>query len=65
MARSSGKDPGLDKCRLLQPVLGLMYSGRVEDGVVLIRGLYRNADRDQFERETLARVQGSPQWVPR
>ena len=51
LSQSGGKDPGLDKCRLLRPALGLMYSGRFSDGVALIRGLYRAADRQEFERE--------------
>jgi hypothetical protein len=41
-----------------------MYSGRFDDGLVLLRGLYRGADREQFERETTERVRGSPLWVP-
>jgi hypothetical protein len=65
MRTSNGRDPGVDKCRLLQPALGLMFSGRLDDGIVLIRGLYRGADREQFERETLEKVRDSPHWVPR
>lgn len=65
MSESDGKDPGLDKCRLLRPVLGLMYSGRMDDGLVLIRGLYRGADREAFEQETVEKVRQSPLWVPR
>ncbi len=41
MSESGGKDLGLDKCRLLRPALGLMYGGRFDDGLVLLRGLYR------------------------
>jgi len=63
MLSSGGKDPGLDKCQLLQPALGLMYSGRLDDGLVLIRGLYRGPDREQFEKETLARIRESLRWV--
>lgn len=65
MSASGGKDTGLDKCRLLPAVLGLMYSGRMEDGLVLIRGLYRGKDREQFERETVEMVRQSPRWVAR
>ena len=65
MSVSGGKDPGLDRCRLLGPVLGLMYAGRIDDGLVLLRGLYRGADREQFEAETLEKVKKSPLWVPR
>jgi hypothetical protein len=65
MAVSAGRDSGLDKCHLLRPALGLMYSGRLTDGVALIRGLYRGADREDFERETIERVRRSPLWVER
>ena len=65
LSESAGKDSGLDKCRLLKPALGLMYSGRFYDGLVLIRGLYHGADRDQFERDTVERVRHSPLWVER
>lgn len=63
LAESRGVDVGLDKCRLLRPALGLMYSGRLHDGIVLIRGLYRGLDRDEFERDTVERVRQSPLWV--
>lgn len=63
ISESGGRDEGQDKCRLLKPVLGLMYSGRLSDGVALIRGLYHGADREQFERETIDRVRASPLWV--
>ncbi len=65
MSESGGKDLGLDKCRLLQPALGLMYAGRFTDGLALIRGLYRGADREDFERETIEKVRTSPLWVER
>ncbi|HEU4693173.1 MAG TPA: FG-GAP repeat protein [Vicinamibacterales bacterium] len=65
MSRSGGKDLGVDKCRLLRPALGLMYSGRFSDGVALIRGLYRGDDREEFEREVTQKVRGSRLWVDR
>lgn len=65
LSQSGGKDLGLDKCRLLRPALGLMYAGRFHDGLVLIRGLYRGADRQQFERDTVEKVRTSPLWVDR
>jgi hypothetical protein len=65
LSESGGRDQGLDKCRLLRPVLGLMYSGRFSDGVLLLRGLYRGADREQFEREVTQRVRESRLWVER
>ena len=58
-----GEDAGLDKCRLLAPVLGLMYAGRVGDGLFLLRSLYASPDRDAFAQETVTRVQASPLWV--
>ena len=63
LSESGGLDVGLDKCRLLRPVLGLMYAGRFNDGVVLLRALYRGGDRDEFERDTVERVRQSPLWV--
>jgi hypothetical protein len=65
LSESGGQDPGLDKCRLRRPALGLMYAGRFQDGVVLIRALYRGGDRDEFERDTIERVRKSPMWIER
>jgi FG-GAP repeat len=65
LSESGGKDLGLDKCRLLRPALGLMYSGRFHDGLILIRGLYHGADRNQFESETIDKIRQSPLWVER
>jgi hypothetical protein len=65
LSESRGQDAGLDKCRLLKPALGLMYAGRFHDGLVLIRGLYRGLDRDEFERDTVERVRQSALWVER
>jgi hypothetical protein len=65
LSESGGRDMGVDKCRLLRPVLGLMYSGRFSDGVLLLRGLYRGADREQFEREVTQRVRESRLWIER
>jgi len=42
-----------------------MYAGRFQDGVVLIRALYRGGDRDEFERDTIERVRKSPMWIER
>jgi hypothetical protein len=63
LSESGGRDSGIDKCRLLRPALGLMYSGRFDDGLVLIRSLYHGADREQFERETAEKVRTSPMWA--
>jgi FG-GAP repeat protein len=65
MSQNGGKDPELDKCHLLRPALGLMYGGHFYDGLVLIRGLYRAADREEFERETVEKVRSSPLWIER
>jgi hypothetical protein len=65
MSESGGRDLGLDKCHLLRPTLGLMYGGRFSDGLALMRGLYRGADRGDFERETIEKVRSSPLWVER
>jgi hypothetical protein len=65
LSQTDGRDPGLDRCRLLRPVLGLMYSGRFSDGMLLLRALYRGADREQFEREVTQKVRESPLWVER
>jgi hypothetical protein len=42
-----------------------MDAGRIDDGLVLIRGLYRADDREQFEAETVERVRQSALWVPK
>jgi hypothetical protein len=63
LLENGGADAGLDKCRLLGPVLGLMYAGRFSDGLLLLRSLYDNPDAPAFERETVTRVRESPLWV--
>jgi hypothetical protein len=65
LSESSGVDLGSDKCTVLGPALDLMYTGRFNDGVALLRGLYRGPDRESFEEETIERVQSSPLWTPR
>ena len=65
LSETGGKDLGVDKCVVLRPVLGLMYSGRFDDGVVLLRRLYQGADRNTFEPETTKRVRESALWVAR
>ncbi len=42
-----------------------MYSGRFQDGLVLIRALYRGGDRDEFESDTVERVRQSAMWIER
>jgi hypothetical protein len=61
----NGHDAGTDKCTVLAPVLGLLYTGRIEEGITLLRRLYRHDDAEQFESALLARVRSSPLWVAR
>lgn len=65
LSTSGGRDAAVDRCRLLRPALGLMYSGRFSDGIALIRGLYRGDDREEFEREVTQKVRSSRLWVDR
>jgi hypothetical protein len=58
------RDVMLDKCVALGPVLALAYTGRIDEGLVLLRALYRGADRDAFEREIVEQVRKSPLWAP-
>jgi hypothetical protein len=58
-----GSDTGLDKCAVLAPVLPLLYTGRVSEGTVLLRRLYRHLDRDVFEAAVLMRMRSSPLWI--
>ena len=65
LADSGGRDAGNDKCAVLRPVLDLMYTGRLSDGVALIRRLYRGRDTEAFVKETIARTRASALWVAR
>ena len=65
LAADQGKDRGVDKCTVLQPALSLMYLGLVDEGRLLVRELYRGADVDAFEKETLEKVRSSTLWVAR
>lgn len=65
LSQGRGRDPGEDACAVLRPALSLMYAGRFEDGVVLLRNLYQGPDRSEFERQTLDRVRSSRLYVPR
>jgi hypothetical protein len=53
------------KCAALHPALELMYTGRMEEGLRLVRRLYHGADLDAFLTETEAQVRASPLWVPK
>ena len=63
MEAEGGKDPGRDKCMVLQPALSLMYTGQLEDGRRLIRELYRGSDLDAFEREVVESARTSRLWA--
>ena len=62
---SGGRDAGNDKCAVLRPALDLMYTGRLSDGVALIRRLYTGRDMEAFVKETVARTRASALWVSR
>ena len=62
LAEDGGKGPGTDKCRVLQPALDLMYSGRLDEGVALIRSLYRGRDLDTFVQDVIRQTRASPLW---
>ncbi len=62
---AAAPDSGEAKCAVLPPALGYMFTGRVEEGLRLIRRLYRGADLDAFLKETEATVRASPLWVPK
>jgi hypothetical protein len=57
-------DAGDTKCAVLHPALGLIYTGRLAEGLGLISRLYHGADLDMFLKETEAAVRASPLWVP-
>jgi hypothetical protein len=58
------RDPDLDACSVLRPILDLMYIGGFDEGVALFRRLYRRADAAELERQTVEKVRSSPFWVP-
>jgi hypothetical protein len=60
-----GDASGMGRCAVLRPVLALMYEGRIDDGVTLLRRLYQGADADAFARQTIEMVRSSPLWAPR
>jgi hypothetical protein len=61
----SARDPEQDKCVALGPVLELMYSGRFDEGINFLRRVYRAPDREEFEAQTIRKVQESAHWVAR
>ncbi len=62
LAGNGGTDPGGAKCSVLQPALDLMYTGRVDEGVALIRSLYRGGDLETFVQHVTAQTRASPLW---
>jgi len=61
----AGHTPDTDKCIALQPALALMYTGRFDDGVALLRRLYLHPDVDAFVTKTTDEVRASSFWVDR
>jgi hypothetical protein len=62
LTADGGKDPGAEKCLVLRPALDLMYTGRLGEGVALIRGLYRGADLETFVQHVTSQTRLSPLW---
>jgi len=56
-------NPADAKCTVLEPVLGLMYSGRLDEGLALLHRLYRMADLAELEMQTIDKVRKSPFWT--
>jgi hypothetical protein len=65
LAEPGAEDSGTARCAVLGPVLRLMFAGRLDEGVFLLKALYRRPDQDAFVEETLARVRASRFWVAR
>jgi len=62
LAGDGVKDPGVKKCLVLRPALDLMYTGRLDEGVALIRGLYRGDDLETFVQQVTRETRSSPLW---
>lgn len=62
LAGDGGKDPGAEKCRVLRPALDLMYTGRLNEGVALIRNIYRGGDLEAFIQQVTTQMRSSPLW---
>ena len=58
-------DSGEAKCAALHPALDLVYGGNVEEGLALIRRLYKGGDLEAFLGDTEAAVRASTRWVPK
>lgn len=65
LATSAGQDAGIDKCAVLKPALGMMYSGRMAEGQDVVRRLYPGPDRAAFLTDVMARVRASALWTAR
>lgn len=57
------RDKDLDICTVLGPVLDLMYAGKLDEGVALLRRLYRQANGSALEQETVEKVRRSSHWT--
>ena len=58
-------DREIGRCAALAPALGLIYTGRVEEGQALFRQLYRGPDAMEVERKALEMARTSDMWVAR
>jgi len=62
LREDGGKDLGVEKCLVLRPALDLMYTGRLDEGVALIRSLYRGGDLETFVQHVTTQTRSSPLW---
>jgi hypothetical protein len=62
VAGDSGQDSGAEKCRVLRPALDLMYTGRLNEAVALIRKIYRGGDLEAFVQHVTTETRSSPLW---
>ena len=63
LATGADRDNGAEKCRVLRPALDLMYTGRLDEGVALIRGSYRGDDLETFVQQVTTETRSSPLWT--
>ncbi len=57
--------PDVARCAALAPALGLIYTGRVQQGQQLFRQLYREPDAAEVAEKALAIATQSAMWIPR
>lgn len=64
--RTMEENPGnadIYRCSALAPALSLIYGGRLDEGLALLRVLYRRPDALQLEQKTMELVRKSPLWI--